>query len=68
MVAEYANDVGATTIVIGAPTHGGLSVLMDASSSKELMRMANGNVLIINPAAPQPAAPSEAVARPAAAN
>jgi MFS transporter, ACDE family, multidrug resistance protein len=51
MVAEYANDVGATTIVIGAPTHGGLSVLMDASSSRELMRVANSNLLIINPAA-----------------
>jgi MFS transporter, ACDE family, multidrug resistance protein len=58
MVADYANDVGATTIVMGAPTHGGLSVLMDASSSRELMRVANSNVLIINPAAPQPAAPS----------
>jgi MFS transporter, ACDE family, multidrug resistance protein len=53
LVAEYANDVRATTIVIGAPTHGGLPVLMDASSSRELMRVANSNVLIINPAAPQ---------------
>jgi MFS transporter, ACDE family, multidrug resistance protein len=53
MVAEYANDVGATTIVIGAPTHGGLSELIDASSSKELLRTANSNALIINPAAPR---------------
>jgi MFS transporter, ACDE family, multidrug resistance protein len=66
MVAEYANDVGATTIVIGAPTHGGLSVLMDASSSRELMRLANSNVLIINPSAPQPPAPAPGSARPRA--
>jgi MFS transporter, ACDE family, multidrug resistance protein len=67
MVAEYANDVGATTIVIGAPTRGGLSVLMDGSSSRELMRVANSNVLIINPAAPQPASASPAPSRPKAA-
>jgi len=54
MVAEYANDVSATTIVIGAPTRGGLSVLMDASISRELLRKANSNVLIINPSAPRP--------------
>ncbi len=53
MVAEYANEIGATTIVIGAPTHGGLSELIDTSSSKELLRTANSNVLIINPAAPR---------------
>jgi MFS transporter, ACDE family, multidrug resistance protein len=52
MVAEYANAVGATTIVIGAPRHGGLNELMDESSSRELMRFARSNVLIINPAAP----------------
>jgi MFS transporter, ACDE family, multidrug resistance protein len=68
VVAEYANDVGATTIVIGAPTHGGLSVLMDASSSKELMRVAKSNVLILNPAAPQPASASPVPARPQAAH
>ena len=34
MVAEYANAVGAATIVIGAPTHGGLPALMDGSSSR----------------------------------
>jgi MFS transporter, ACDE family, multidrug resistance protein len=68
IVAEYANDVGATTIVIGAPTHGGLSVLMDASSSKELMRVAKSNVLILNPAAPQPASASPEPARPQAAH
>ena len=52
MVAEYANAVGAGTIVIGAPAHGGLPALMDASSSRELLRLAFSNVLIINPAAP----------------
>jgi MFS transporter, ACDE family, multidrug resistance protein len=52
MVAEYANAVGAGAIVIGAPTHGGLTALIDESSSRELMRLAHGHVLIINPAAP----------------
>ena len=52
MVAEYANTVGASTIVIGAPTHGGLSALMDGSASRELWRHARSNVLIVNPDAP----------------
>jgi len=52
MVAEYANEVGAATIVIGAPTHGGLLAAMDASSSRELLRLTHTNVMIINPAAP----------------
>ncbi len=56
MVAEYANNVGAATIIIGAPTHGGLLAAMDASSSRELLRAAHSNVLIINPAAPLPGA------------
>ena len=62
MVAEYAAAVGATTIVIGAPTHGGLAELMDASTSRELLRMASSHIVIINPAAPISAAvplPSE---------
>jgi MFS family permease len=54
MVGQYANDVGAATIVIGAPTHGGLLAAMDESSSRELLRVAHSNVLIINPAAPLP--------------
>ena len=54
MVGQYANDVGAATVVIGAPTHGGLLAAMDASSSRELLRVAHSNVLIINPAAPLP--------------
>jgi MFS transporter, ACDE family, multidrug resistance protein len=67
MLAEYASAVGAATIVIGAPTHGGLPVLMDASSSRELLRTTQSNVLIINPAAPLPAGAPERAAREAAA-
>jgi ACDE family multidrug resistance protein len=52
MVAEYANTIGASTIVIGAPSHGGLVALMDGSASRELWRHARSNVLIINPDAP----------------
>jgi nucleotide-binding universal stress UspA family protein len=52
MVAEYADSIGASTIVIGAPTHGGLPALMDGSASRELWRHTRSNVLIINPEAP----------------
>jgi ACDE family multidrug resistance protein len=52
MIAEYANGVGASTVVIGAPTHGGLPALVDGSSSRELLRLTNSDVLIINPAGP----------------
>lgn len=52
MIAEYARTIGATTIVIGAPTHGGLPALMDASASQELWRHARSNIVIINPDAP----------------
>jgi nucleotide-binding universal stress UspA family protein len=52
MIAEYANGVGASTVVIGARTHGGLPALIDGSSSRELLRLAHSDVLIINPAAP----------------
>jgi MFS family permease len=52
MVAEYANAVGAGTIVIGAPSHGGLAALMDGSASRELWRHARSNVLVVNPDAP----------------
>jgi ACDE family multidrug resistance protein len=52
MIAEYANTIGASTIVIGAPTHGGLPALMDGSASRELWRHARSNVLILNPDAP----------------
>jgi MFS family permease len=52
MVAEYASTVGASTIVIGAPTHGSLPALMDGSASHELARHARSNVLVVNPDAP----------------
>ena len=52
LIAEYAARIRATTIVVGAPTHGGLPALMDASASQELWRHARSNILIINPAAP----------------
>jgi len=52
MIAEYANSVRASTVVIGAPTHGGLPALIDGSSSRELLRLTQSDVLIINPTAP----------------
>jgi len=52
LIAEYAASIRATTIVLGAPTHGGLSALMDASASQELWRHARSNILIVNPEAP----------------
>ena len=52
MVAEYANTIGASTIVIGAPSHGGLPALMEGSASREIWRHTKSNVLIINPDAP----------------
>jgi len=54
MVAEYASTIGASTIVIGAPAHGGLPALMDGSASRELWRHARSNVLVVNPDAPGP--------------
>ena len=52
MVAQYANAIGAVTIVLGAPSHGGLPAAIDGSTSRELLRAAHSNVLIINPDAP----------------
>jgi MFS transporter, ACDE family, multidrug resistance protein len=60
MIAQYARDIGASTIVIGAPRHGGLATLMDASTSQALLRAANTNLVIVNPAAPS--VPDESVA------
>jgi ACDE family multidrug resistance protein len=48
LIAEYANDAGATTILVGAPAHHGLSALMDESASAELRRHATGKVLVID--------------------
>jgi MFS family permease len=52
LVAEYANDVGATTILVGAATHDGLSALMDESASAELRRHAKAKVLVVDPDSP----------------
>jgi MFS transporter, ACDE family, multidrug resistance protein len=52
LVADYANTIEAVAIVLGAPSHGGLPALMDASASQELWRHARSNILIVNPAAP----------------
>jgi nucleotide-binding universal stress UspA family protein len=51
-IAEYANQAGATTILVGAPNHHGLSALMDESASAELRRHARAKVLVIDPDAP----------------
>jgi nucleotide-binding universal stress UspA family protein len=52
MIAEYGNGVAATTVVIGAATHGGLAAVIDGSSSRELLRLTRSDVLIVNPAGP----------------
>ena len=51
IVAEYARHRGGHHRV-GAPTHGGLPALMDASASRELWRHARSNIVIVNPQAP----------------
>jgi MFS transporter, ACDE family, multidrug resistance protein len=53
LVAEYANEIGATTILVGAATRQGLSALMDSSASSELRRHARGRVLVVDPDAPR---------------
>ncbi|HEX8007182.1 MAG TPA: MFS transporter [Trebonia sp.] len=52
MLAEYANEIGATTIVVGAPSHNGIPALMDESASAELRRHAKGRILVVDPDAP----------------
>jgi ACDE family multidrug resistance protein len=52
MIAEYAATIGAKTIVVGAPSHGGLPALMDDSASQELWRHAHANILVVNPDGP----------------
>ncbi|HLH85086.1 MAG TPA: MFS transporter [Trebonia sp.] len=49
LVAEYANEVGATTIIVGAASHRGLPALMDESASAELRRHAKGRILVVDP-------------------
>jgi ACDE family multidrug resistance protein len=67
LIAEYAISIRATTIVLGAPTHGGLPALMDASASQELWRHARSNILIINPDAPPVHVTANGSVAPAAA-
>ena len=52
MVAEYASTVGASTIVVGASTHGGLPALMDDSATRGLSRLARSDIMIVSPDAP----------------
>ena len=49
MVAEHAGRLGARLIVVGAPTHGGIAALMDASAGRELVRHARSHIFIVNP-------------------
>ena len=49
MLAEYANTIGASTIVIGASTHGGFTALADESATAELRRHTRGKVLVVDP-------------------
>lgn len=50
LIAEHARQTGARAIVLGAPSHGGLPALMDASASRALWRHADCDIVIINPA------------------
>jgi MFS family permease len=50
LISAHADDLGARAVVIGAPTHGGLPALMDASASRELWRTVHCDVVIVNPA------------------
>ena len=67
LVAEYADSIGAATIVLGAPSHGGLPALMDASASRELWRHAHSHILVINPVAAALTSPASRPGEPAAA-
>ncbi|RMI28881.1 MFS transporter [Streptomyces triticirhizae] len=48
LLAEHARAVGARAMVIGAPRHGGLPALMDASASGELLRRLPCDLVIVN--------------------
>jgi MFS family permease len=49
LIGEHAGELAARAVVIGAPTHGGLPALMDASASHELWRTVHCDVVIVNP-------------------
>jgi MFS transporter, ACDE family, multidrug resistance protein len=51
LISKHAADLHARAVVIGAPTHGGLPALMDASASRELFSTVGCHVVIVNPAA-----------------
>jgi ACDE family multidrug resistance protein len=50
LISKHADELHARAVVIGAPTHGGLPALMDASASRELWRTVHCDVVIVNPA------------------
>ncbi|MCT2581594.1 MFS transporter [Actinophytocola gossypii] len=50
MISQHTNDTGARAVIIGAPTHGGLPALMDASASREILRGVRCDVVLVNPA------------------
>jgi MFS transporter, ACDE family, multidrug resistance protein len=49
LISAHADELNARAVVIGAPTHGGLPALMDASASRELWRTVHCDVVIVNP-------------------
>jgi nucleotide-binding universal stress UspA family protein len=49
LLAEYANEAGVTSIIMGAPSHNGLAALMDESASAELRRLARARILVVGP-------------------
>lgn len=51
LIGKHADDLRARAVVIGAPTHGGLPALMDASASRELFNSVHCHVVIVNPVA-----------------
>ncbi|MPZ83777.1 MAG: MFS transporter [Actinophytocola sp.] len=63
MVSQHANDIDARAVVIGAPTHGGLPALMDASASREIWRTVHCDIVIVNPATKPASVPAEAAVR-----
>lgn len=65
VIGQHANDIDARAVVVGAPTHGGLPALMDASASREIWRTVRCDVVIVNPAtgaAAEDVVPAEAAA------
>jgi ACDE family multidrug resistance protein len=57
LISAHADELHARAVVIGAPNHGGLPALMDASASQELWRTVHCDVVIVNPATVPESAP-----------